>query len=105
MHSRDSVRQRGPLEYGEVDPLRVVLEVVEEHPVPLQSLRVLADYDVLEIVGFIESWQGEEEVAFGHHQMQIDFAAAEKLDSASKRVIPEGVVLQPQLLDDPLGCD
>lgn len=93
------------LECREVDLLRAAQEVVEEHPAPLQSLLVLADYDVLQVVGFVQAGQGQEEVGFGHYQVQIDFAAAVKLYSAAKGIIFEGMVLQPQLLEDPRGCD
>jgi len=49
--------------------------------------------------------QGGEEVGFGLYQVQIDFAAAVKLDSAVKRLSLENMGFQPELLDDPGGCD
>ena len=96
---------RPSLECVQVDLLRAAQEVIEEHPAPLQSLRVLADDDVLQVVGFIQAWQGQEEVGFGHYQVQIDFAAAVQFGSAAKRSVPEDIALEPQLLDDPRRCD
>jgi hypothetical protein len=42
-----------PLEYVQVDLLRAALEIEEEQSAPIKGLRVFADYDVLQVVGFV----------------------------------------------------
>ena len=41
----------------------------------------------------------------GYDQVQIDIFVAVQLYSAVKGIILEDMVFQPQLLDDPGGCD
>lgn len=64
------------LECRDVDLLRAAQEVVEEHHAPFHSLLVLADDDVLQVVGSVQTGQVQEEVGFGYYQVQTDFAAA-----------------------------
>ena len=42
---------------------------------PRAALGVLADYDVLEVEISVKAGQSQEEMSFGHYQMQIDFSA------------------------------
>ena len=93
------------LECRQFNLLRAVQEVVEEHPAPFHSLRILADYDVLQVVGSVQTRQGQEEAGFCDYQVQVDLIAAEKVNSAAKRLIPESIVIAPELLDDLLSCD
>ena len=44
-------------------------------------------------------------MGFGYDQVQIDIFVAVQLYSAVKGFILEDMVFQPQLLDDPGGCD
>jgi len=79
----------GLLAAGGFDPFRAAEEVVEEHPAPLKRIRVLADYDVLQIYGPVQAGKGEEENGFGDYQMHIDIIIAANLDLAEMRVVHE----------------
>lgn len=93
------------LECREVHLFSIALKIVVEHPAPVQSLPVLANYDVLQIAGSVQAGQGQDEMRFSYNQMQIDIIVAVQLLSAVQGDVFEGMALEPQLLEDPIRGD
>ena len=93
------------LECVQVHLFSVALKIVEEHSPPVQSLPVLADYDVLQIAGSIQAGQGQDETRFGYYQVQFDIIVAVQLYSPVQGGVFEGMALEPQLLEDPIRGD